>query len=233
MRTNHSTAIQYQHKAGLAKRLITVSRSCPTRVDPRTEFGLVGHFMRRGWSSLRATNVEQDEAMLWVKRVTMNDPTYFYMNMLSIMGDLVSRGQRDPRLLVWLTSQVVASINEALGDPIRSLAVGTILTVGRLALREIVVGDLNSGITFHRPAFARMIVMSGGVDALGLPSLVRSHLAWGDRMMTRQTGVKLSEIEPALANEPTFVTSTSDIDPVDDTKVLDSYLPFRMTRRES
>lgn len=188
--------------------------------------------MRRGWSSLRATDAEQDEAMLWVKRVTMNDPTYFYMNMLSIMSDLVSRDQRDPRLLVWLTSQVVASINEALGNPLRSLAVGTILTVGRLALREIVVGDIKSGITFHRPAFARMLVMSGGVDILGLPPLVRSHLAWGDRMMTRKTGVKLSEIEPTLANEPTFAASSPNFDAVDDTKVLDSYLPFRITRRE-
>lgn len=163
----------------------------------------------------------------------MNDSTYFYMNMLSVMGDLVSRGQHEPRLLVWLTSQVVASINEALGDPLRSLAAGTILTVGRLALREIVVGDMKSGITFHRPAFARMLVMSGGVDALGLPPLVRSHLAWGDRMMTRKTGIKLSEIEPALANEPTFGTGSSSMVAVDDAEVLDSYLPFRTTKCES
>lgn len=213
--------------------MITVSQGSQVCIDARPECDIVGHFMRRGWSSLRATDAEQDEAMLWVKRVTMSDPTYFYMNMLSIMGDLVSRGQRDPRLLVWLTSQVVASINEALGDPLRSLAVGTILTVGRLALREIVVGDMNAGITFHRPAFARMIVMSGGVDALGLPPVARSQLAWGDRMMTRKTGVRLSEIEPALANESTFASSASNADIRDDTKVLDSYLPYRARKSGS
>ncbi|KAK4498214.1 hypothetical protein PRZ48_010871 [Zasmidium cellare] len=187
----------------------------------------MGHFMRRGWSALRATPAEQDEAMLWVRRLTMKEPTYFLMNMLSLMGDLVSRGQKDPRLLVWLTSQCVGAINEALSDPAKSLAVGTMLTVGRLALREIVIGDMTSGITYHRPAFARMIVMAGGIDALKLPPLVRSHLAWGDRMMSRKTGISISQIEPMLASEPTFSGGGLDENARGDVQVLDSYLPYR------
>lgn len=183
--------------------------------------------MRRGWSSLRATPAEQDETLLWVRRLTLSEPAYFYMNMLSLMGDFVSRQQNDPRLLVWLTTQVVGSVNEALSDPARSLAVGTVLTVGRLALREIVIGDMNSGITYHRTAFARMIVMAGGLDMLRLPRLVRSHLGWADRLMTRKTGIKMSQMEPALSDEPTFAESDMNGHDRDDTRVLDAYLPYR------
>lgn len=183
--------------------------------------------MRRGWNSLQTTRAEQEETMLWVKGVMVNEATYFYMNMLSVMGDLVSRGQKDPTLLLWLTGQVVASVNEALGDSKKVLAVGTIFTVGRLALREIVVGDMETGIKHHRPAFARMLVMAGGIDALNLPPIARKHLGWCERMMARKTGIRISQIEPKLANEPTFESAALEEHVRSDTKVLDSYLPYR------
>ncbi|EME80939.1 uncharacterized protein MYCFIDRAFT_176291 [Pseudocercospora fijiensis CIRAD86] len=182
-----------------------------------------------GWSALDTTHAQRQEALPWVQRLTMSSPCYFYMNMLSVSSDLVSRGSLNQQMVPWHSSQVVKSINEALNDREKALAVGTILAVGRIALHEIMLGDISAGNQFHRPAWARyvrlscMIVMAGGLDALKLPSLVRSHLGWANRLMTMKTGISIFDLEPALKHEPTFLLERQ---VSEDVAVLHQYMPF-------
>ncbi|KXT18441.1 hypothetical protein AC579_8175 [Pseudocercospora musae] len=197
-------------------------------VEPQPWFGRLldwmWPFMLRGWSALDTTQAQRQEALPWVQRLTMSSPCYFYMNMLSVSSDLVSRGSLDHQMVPWHSSHVVKSINEALHDQEKALAVGTILAVGRIALHEIMIGDISAGNQFHRPAWARMIVMAGGLDALKLPSLVRSHLGWANRLMTMKAGISIFDLEPTLKNEPTFQV---DRRASQDLAVLEQYMPKR------
>lgn len=146
---------------------------------------------------LDTTSDERAEALTWVQRLTLTEPTYFYMNLLSVGNALSRIGQFDPAPLLWLRLQVVRSINEALSDPQRAAHVGVILTVGRIASHEILLGDAATGIAMHRPAQVKMIEMAGGLENLGLPSLVYKHVAWADRLMTERTGVSMEQLAPA------------------------------------
>ncbi|KXT02061.1 hypothetical protein AC578_6686 [Pseudocercospora eumusae] len=197
-------------------------------VEPQPWFGRLldwmWPFMLRGWSALDTTQAQRQEALPWVQRLTMSSSCYFYMNMLSVSSDLVSRGSLDQQMVPWHSSQVVKSINQALNDREKALAVGTILAVGRIALHEIMIGDISAGNQFHRPAWARMIVMAGGLDALNLPTLVRSHLGWANRLMTMKTGISIFDLEPTLKDEPTFQVNRR---PSQDVAVLDQYMPKR------
>lgn len=112
--------------------------------------------MLRGWRALDTTAEERTAALVWVQNLTMSNPCYFYMNMLSVSGDLASRGVLDTQMVAWHSSQVVKSINEALSSPEPGgIAIGTILAVGRIAFHEIMLGDMMAGNRFHRPAWAR------------------------------------------------------------------------------
>lgn len=69
-----------------------------------------------------------------------------------------------------------------------------------------------------------MIVMAGGLDALNLPTLVRSHLGWANRLMTMKTGISIFDLEPTLKDEPTFQMERR---ASQDVSVLDRYMPNR------
>ncbi|KAF2721343.1 hypothetical protein K431DRAFT_328605 [Polychaeton citri CBS 116435] len=179
-------------------------------------------FMMRGWTRMPTEAEERDAALVWVQRLTVSDPCYFYMNMLSVAFDLSSRNMLDRRIAEWLLAETVSSINRALCDAQQRLAVGTILTVGRIALHEITLGDREAGRCMHRPAQVRMLNMAGGLDALGLPPLVKKHVLWADRLMAMQTGIAMIPVDYSRAPAAERGTGQDA-----DLRVLDAYMPVR------
>lgn len=135
-------------------------------------------FMLRGLTAIQPLQTECATTLLWVQRLTLSEPCYFYMNMLTVTHELVSQGQLDAGLVFWLTSQCVAALNQALSSPDSALGIGVILAVGRLALREIMIGDREVGQRIHRPAQVKMIAMAGGLEVLPIPPLLRRHLLY-------------------------------------------------------
>lgn len=153
--------------------------------------------MLRSWQNLTdTTSEERATAMDWVQRVTLSNPAYFYMNLLSVADVFSRHNDFDRQLLHWIMAQVVRAINDGLSQASTTLNAGVILAVGRIALHDIVLGDFEAGATIHRPAQARMLAMVGGIENVGLPSLVLKHVLWADRIMTERTGVSIDQIEP-------------------------------------
>lgn len=162
--------------------------------------------MSNAWQVLDATEQHRIEALPFVQRLTMSDPPYFYMNMLSCCTSLVEKGHMHPNVIPWLMTQTVRAINDALQDPQTMLSIGVILSVGRIALREVMRGNRHVGATIHRPAQARMLAMVGGLDSLAVPALVREHILWADRLMTRQTGISMTDINPDAIKQANDMT---------------------------
>lgn len=171
-------------------------------------------FMIRGWTAMDTTPMEQSQALTWVQHITFSEPAYFYKNMHSVAGDLLQRNMIDSRIYHWLQAQCIASIHDAVADEQRRCSPGVILAVGRIALKEVILGDSKVGQDIHRPAMVRMVALAGGLDALQLPKLVKEHLLWGERLMARQTGVAM--LQEAYVEEPP-----------DDIGVLNAYMPYR------
>ncbi|KXL48365.1 MAG: hypothetical protein FE78DRAFT_304331, partial [Acidomyces sp. 'richmondensis'] len=181
-------------------------------------------FIIRGWRAMATTKEERSAGLSWVQRLAMSDPAYFYVNLLSAADDLVQKGLMDARVQIWLTSLTVGAINSALSDSRTALTPGLILSVGRIAFREIVVGDRTAGEAIHRPAFAKMLTMVGGLDALRMPSMCYRHLLWADRILTAITGIAIADLEGSGLNERRVTTVE------DDVKALDGFLPQRQRR---
>lgn len=152
--------------------------------------------MLASWQHLPDTTTEEHaEAMVWVQQVTLSNPAYFYMNILSVAEFFSKREQFDRKRLPWIIAQVVRSINEGLNHASTTLHAGVILAVGRIALHDIVLGNYEAGSTIHRPAQARMLAMVGGIENVGLPPLILKHVLWADRIMTQRTGVSIDQLE--------------------------------------
>jgi hypothetical protein len=157
----------------------------------------------------------------------MAEPAYFYVNMLSCASGLVEKGLLDRRLLVWLTARTVEAINTTLSNQATALRQGVILAVGRIAFREIIVGDRMVGQTMHRPAYARMMAMAGGLDALQLPALCRRHIQWAERILTAAIQEMDSGTDGGTAGNAASKIVEKDM------KVLNKFLPKRPRRYNS
>lgn len=168
------------------------------------------------------TPEERDAALQWVQRLTLTDPAYFYMNMLSVAGALSIKNLCERSFIPYLTAQVVRAINVSLSQGGAHPSMGCILAVGRIALREIVLGDYEAGTKVHRPAQARMLAMAGGVENLGLPSLVLKHILWSDRVMTERTGLEIDRLEPSAIRSSLLRPGEQE-----DQAMLASYRPDR------
>lgn len=103
------------------------------------------------------------------------------------------------------------------------------MTVGRIMLHETFLGDADVGQNIHRRAFAKMVVMAGGVDALDLPEVVRCSWAWTERLLARKTGVPIGQMEPSLLKDRTFQRGREF---KEDVKVLEGYHEKREWKRE-
>jgi len=173
---------------------------------------------------MEATKEERHVGLAWVQRLAMSDPSYFYVNLLSVADDLVQKGLMDGRVQIWLTALTVGAINTALSIPNAALTPGLILAVGRIAFHEIVIGDRAAGEAIHRPAFARMVDMVGGLSALGMPSMCYRHLLWADRILAAITGTAIGDLEGSGRKTRRVPTVQ------DDVKALDGFLPLRQRR---
>lgn len=181
--------------------------------------------MLRAWRSLEAiTDEERSEAILWIRHLTTSDPTYFYANMLSLSGDLVSKGLLEPEKEIFLHDQLVSAINQALSNAENLRNIGLILAVGRLAVRELVHGDRNVGERIHRPAFAKLVAMAGGLQALNLPAAVYKHVLWADRVATHITGLNLTDVDSRVGDGFGRQATSSDL------TMLNTYRPIRRRR---
>lgn len=183
--------------------------------------------MTRSWQVLDTTREERTQALEWVQRLTFSDPCYFYMNLVSVARDLRDRGELEAQHVIWLTGQVVTTINEVLQKGHESYTAGLILTVGRIALAEIIRGDRTVGANVHRPAQIRLLALAGGLQNLRLPSLVFKHVLWADRLMTAVTGVSMSDVSEVALPRHLATQGTRAL--AEDVQVLSSYAPKRTT----
>ncbi|QIW94893.1 hypothetical protein AMS68_000411 [Peltaster fructicola] len=184
----------------------------PEQAFFRPTIDFMWKWMSDAWTVFDATENERTEALTWVQRLTWTSPPYFCMNMLSACTTLAALGRLDAKILPLLTMQTVRAINEALSDPTRMLDIGVILTVGRIALRECMRGDFETGHRVHRPAQARLLAMAGGLESLSLPTLVRKHVMWAERLVCQRTGVSLAELDPrAIRQDAMLLDSSKDL----------------------
>ena len=182
--------------------------------------------MEQSWQHMdNTTPSERTSTLNFVQCLSMTEPAYFFMNLLSVADRLSDSNAIEPWKVVWLSGQVVKSINSALNDPVRMHSPGVILAVGRIALEEIVTGNREVGEKYHRPAQARLIAMAGGLDAVGLPSMVYKHVCWADRVMTRITDLSMRDLDPRVKvdTRPSFGPQPKDRD----LELLNRYRPAR------
>lgn len=158
------------------------------------------------------TDNDREEALVWVQRLTLSNPSYFYMNMLSAATTLVAHGHLPAETIPWLMTQTVRAINDALSNPNTMLDIGVMLAVGRIAFRECMRGAYATGVTVHRPAQARMLAMAGGLEALAIPDLVREHILWAERLVVARTGVTLTDLQPGALQHPRTMAATHNDD---------------------
>ncbi|KAH0340342.1 hypothetical protein KCU81_g6884, partial [Aureobasidium melanogenum] len=144
-------------------------------------------FAPRGWPALGIT---REEGLKWERFMTQHalaDTALFNVRLLFASGDLIRLNVLPPETALWLREQAVRSINEALDDPVRAISDPIILAVGRIALHESMYGDKSAANLIHRPAQHRMIMMRGGMGALGFPELVKRLMRWADKVMALQS----------------------------------------------
>lgn len=120
----------------------------------------------------------------------LSEPALFYVRLLFASGDMIRLKVLSPEVALWLQSQAIAAINEALSDPKRATSDAMILAVGRIALHESLYGDKAAATSYHRPAQRRMIQMRGGMKALPFPELIKRLMRWADTVMAKQTGTE-------------------------------------------
>ncbi|KAF2772475.1 hypothetical protein EJ03DRAFT_348453 [Teratosphaeria nubilosa] len=181
----------------------------------------------RGWRVTEHSAEERAAGVLWIQRLVMSDPCYFYANVLSCADNLVHKGVLDTSVQNWLVARLVEAINHALKDPKTALGPGVMHAVGRIAFREIVVGDKDVGQNVHRPAYARMLRMAGGLANLDMPEVCRNHIRWADRILTAATGVTFLEPQLGLRDPG---RSHEKVGMSKDVKALDKFLPRRQRR---
>lgn len=129
------------------------------------------------------------------------EPALFYVRLLFASGDLIRLKVVKPELSLWLQSQAIQAINEALSDPNRAVSDALILAVGRIAMHESFYGNKHAANYIHRPAQKRMIDMRGGMEALPFPELVKRLMRWADNVMAMQSGTpRLLEDDAATPN---------------------------------
>ncbi|KAK3624902.1 hypothetical protein LTR56_020716 [Elasticomyces elasticus] len=145
-------------------------------------------FFPRGWSAFGLTSVEGVAWSTQSLRQAMTEPAMFYMQLFTASGALLREGRITKELEVWLRGETVRCINEALDDPARALSTPLIHTVGRIAIHECLYGDVEAARLIHRPAYRRMIVMRGGVAAMGVSDFVVRLMDWTDRIMFIKCG---------------------------------------------
>ncbi|KAK3638062.1 hypothetical protein LTR56_013272 [Elasticomyces elasticus] len=145
-------------------------------------------FFPRGWSAFGLTNAEGIAWSTQSLRQAMTEPAMFYMQLFTASGALLRDGRITKELEVWLRAETVRCINEALDVPVRALSTPLIHTVGRIAIHECLHGDVEAARLIHRPAYRRMIVMRGGVAAMGVSDFVVRLMDWTDRIMFVKCG---------------------------------------------
>ena len=159
----------------------------------------VPQYIHSGWQVLETGVEKRNEGVGWVLRHALSEPAYFYVNMLSMSDYYAERGYLDPRISAWLRIKYVGSLNEALQQPDGPLRIGVLMSICRIAFLETLYGDRNAGQNIHRPALARLLVMSSGFEDRNVPNICMRHLKWSERLCTKVTDKSMVEMEPELA----------------------------------
>lgn len=145
-------------------------------------------YLPRGIQLLQQSEREGEWFVDWFLREGLRDPALFYVQLLSACAPLLGQGRIPEDHIFWLRGMVVRTINEAIGDTTRVLAVGTFLAVALIALHETLYGDKALATQVHARAFAQMIAMAGGIEHLIMPRLAWKILLWIDELLLLKGG---------------------------------------------
>lgn len=175
-------------------------------------------FAPRGWPALKISRTEGLKWEWFMTQHALAEPALFYVRLLFASGDLIKSGTMSKDVSLWLQSEAIRCINEALQSPSRASSDGLILAVGRIALHESMYGNRQASTLIHRPAQRRMIDMRGGMKALDFPRLVKRLMRWSDRVMAMQSGSERLLPDEEDQGNTTFSVNQS-------VNVLESWVP--------
>ncbi|KAI7158978.1 hypothetical protein KC349_g4444 [Hortaea werneckii] len=106
------------------------------------------------------------------------------MQLLNACTALVATDHLPAQLILTLRSHVVGTLNSAISDPRRQLSIGTLLTVGSIALHERLFGDAAVAVYVHGDAFRRMLALRGGIESLNMPRIGVKLLQFTDKVLS-------------------------------------------------
>ncbi|KAI7192106.1 hypothetical protein KC363_g3463 [Hortaea werneckii] len=124
------------------------------------------------------------------------------MQLLNACTALVATGHLPAQLILALRSHVVGALNSAISDPQRQLSIGTLLTVGSIALHERLFGDPAVAVYVHGDAFRRLLALRGEIGSLNMPRIGVKLLQFTDKVLSESNSDKTSaELLSAWAPE--------------------------------
>lgn len=136
-----------------------------------------------GMALIQRSQAEGQAYISWHMREAMSEPSFFYMQLLNACTPLAVQGRVAPELAMWVRGQLIASLNEAMGDSTRALSTANILTVASIALHERLYGDHGVAIEVHGRALSRLLAMRSGLGRLELPRICYRLLLWVEEML--------------------------------------------------
>ncbi|RMY15717.1 hypothetical protein D0867_06740 [Hortaea werneckii] len=137
-----------------------------------------------GIAIVQKSQKEGEEYIAWHLRESIAEPAAFYMQLLNACTALVATDHLPAQLILALRSHVVGALNSAISDPRRQLSIGTLLTVGSIALHERLFGDAAVAVFVHGDAFRRMLALRGGIESLNMPRIGVKLLQFTDKVLS-------------------------------------------------
>ena len=141
-------------------------------------------FLPSGIATLQQSQKEGSSFISWNLQEAITEPAYFYMQLVNACPALLVQGRIDHAQVIWLRGRTVAALNEAIGDPVRSLSTAILLTVASIAVHERLYGDKAAAVQIHGQAFARMLAMKGGTRSLQIPRILLRILQSADLIVS-------------------------------------------------
>lgn len=80
---------------------------------------------------------------------------------------------------IHLRGMAIRAINDSIQDPVKACSDATIGGVMKMAVYESLFGDTNAYVT-HMTGLQKMVMLRGGLGALGLDGLLERMLLWID-----------------------------------------------------